>query len=196
MGSAAIVLPPAWHRELLPRDVVSYTLTVPWINREIRALRLSSRNKHSGDGLVESFVFFRKGNNFVLFLIFIYFLYYFFGCVGSQLLCASFSLHRAGFSLVVACGFSLFSLARCPGSRARGLCSLRHTGSLIEACELSCPEACGILVPRPGVEPESPALEGGFFTPGPPGKSQKRNNLSSFIFPLIYLKTLKKNTLT
>ena len=31
--------------------------------------------------------------------------------------------------------------------------------------------ACGILVPRPGIKPTFPALEGGFFTPGPPGKS-------------------------
>ena len=29
-----------------------------------------------------------------------------------------------------------------------------------------------ILVPRPGIKPTSPALEGGFLTPGPPGKSQ------------------------
>ena len=31
---------------------------------------------------------------------------------------------------------------------------------------------CGILVLRPGIEPTSPALEGGFLTTGPPGKSQ------------------------
>ena len=38
------------------------------------------------------------------------------------------------------------------------------------ASRLSCPEACGILVPRPGMEPTSPALEGGFLTTGPPEK--------------------------
>ena len=60
---------------------------------------------------------------------------------------------------------------------ARDLCcgmqdlSLWHTGSLVVAHGLSCPEACGILVPRPGIEPASPALEGGFLTTGPPGKS-------------------------
>ena len=37
---------------------------------------------------------------------------------------------------------------------------------------LSCPVACGILVPRSGIEPVSRALEGGFSTTGPPGKSQ------------------------
>ena len=35
----------------------------------------------------------------------------------------------------------------------------------------SCPEACGILVSWPGIKPESPALEDGFLTTGPPGKS-------------------------
>ena len=33
--------------------------------------------------------------------------------------------------------------------------------------------ACGILVPPPGIGPTSPALEGGFLTTGPPGKSQE-----------------------
>ena len=36
---------------------------------------------------------------------------------------------------------------------------------------LSCFEACGILVPQPGIEPVSPALPGRFLTTGPPGKS-------------------------
>ena len=39
------------------------------------------------------------------------------------------------------------------------------------ACGLSCPVACGIFVPRPGIELASPVLHGGFFTTGPPGKS-------------------------
>ena len=48
---------------------------------------------------------------------------------------------------------------------------LWHAGSVVVALGLSCPVACGILVPRPGIEPTSPALEGGFLTTGPPGKS-------------------------
>ena len=56
---------------------------------------------------------------------------------------------------------------------ALGLCSLWHAGSLVEARGLSCPKACGILVPQPGIEPTSPALEGRFFTTGLPGKSPK-----------------------
>ena len=36
-------------------------------------------------------------------------------------------------------------------------------GSVVAAHGLSCPAACGILVPRPGIEPASRVLEGGFF---------------------------------
>ena len=36
---------------------------------------------------------------------------------------------------------------------------------------LTCSAAREILGPRPGMEPTSPALEGGFLTTGPPGKS-------------------------
>ena len=35
----------------------------------------------------------------------------------------------------------------------------------------TCPAARGILVSRPEAEPVSPAVEGRFFTSGPPGKS-------------------------
>ena len=34
-----------------------------------------------------------------------------------------------------------------------------------------CATACGILVPRPEIEPMSPALQGGFLTTESPGKS-------------------------
>ena len=33
-------------------------------------------------------------------------------------------------------------------------------------------KGCGILVPRPGIEPAPPALEDEVLTTGPPGKSQ------------------------
>ena len=44
-------------------------------------------------------------------------------------------------------------------------------------CGLSCLVASGIFFPVPGIEPIKPmypALAGGFFTPGQPGKSQQR----------------------
>ena len=95
-----------------------------------------------------------------------------FRCVGSL-------LWRAGFSPVVAGGFSLSSCgALAPRRVGSVVCgtralSLRRVSSVDVARGLSCPAACGILVPRPGIEPVFPELEGGFFTTGPPGKSQK-----------------------
>ena len=53
--------------------------------------------------------------------------------------------------------------------------------SVVVAHGLSCPAACGILVPPPGIKPTSPALEG-FFTTGPLGQS-----LKFFLFFFIYL---------
>ena len=49
--------------------------------------------------------------------------------------------------------------------------SLPLMDSRVVASRLSCSEACGILVPRPGIEPSYPAWQGGFLTAGPPGKS-------------------------
>ena len=48
---------------------------------------------------------------------------------------------------------------------------LQRAGSIAEVRELGCPTACGILVPRTGIKPACLALEGGFLTPGAPGKS-------------------------
>ena len=45
------------------------------------------------------------------------------------------------------------------------------TGSLLRCVGLAAPECYEILVPDPGVEPESTALEGGFLTTGPLAKS-------------------------
>ena len=56
---------------------------------------------------------------------------------------------------------------------------------------LSCPEASGILVPRPGIKPESPALEGGFLTTEPPGKSLPLHFISIYYFVLTALSSLK-----
>ena len=98
-------------------------------------------------------------------------------CCGMQdlsLRCVGSSLWHTGFS---SCGAQAPERA-C--SRARGLCSLWHTGSLVEAHRLSCPMACGILVPQPGIEPASPALEGVFLTTGPPGKSPSRSFYVAF----------------
>ena len=41
-------------------------------------------------------------------------------------------------------------------------------GSAVAACRLSFSEVRGILVPQPGIEPTSAALQGGFLTAGAP----------------------------
>ena len=51
-----------------------------------------------------------------------------------------------------------------------GACGSVGTSSAM-VCGLSCLEECGILATQSGSEPTSPALEGGFLTTGPPGKS-------------------------
>jgi len=49
---------------------------------------------------------------------------------------------------------------------------LRSTqASVVAVSGLSCAMTCGILVPRPEIEPIFPALAGRFLTTGPPGKS-------------------------
>ena len=94
-----------------------------------------------------------------------------------SLWCAGSSLQHTGFSLVVACGFSLSSCgAQAPGHMGSVVCGmqslyLRRTSSVVVAHGLSCPVACGILIPWPGIEPTSPALQGRLFITGPPGKS-------------------------
>ena len=52
-----------------------------------------------------------------------------------------------------------------------GLSSCSAQSSLLVVHRLSGSIVCAILVPQPGIEPECPALEGGFLTTGPPGKS-------------------------
>jgi len=42
--------------------------------------------------------------------------------------------------------------------------------------------AHGMFVPRKGIKPKSPALEGGFFTTGPPGKYQKNMFYESWVW--------------
>ena len=49
--------------------------------------------------------------------------------------------------------------------------SLRPAGAVAAAYGLSCPTACGILVPRLEIEPVLPALQRVFLTTGPQGES-------------------------
>lgn len=47
----------------------------------------------------------------------------------------------------------------------------KRVHSVVRALRPCCPVACGVLVPRPVIEPESPAVGGGLLTSGPPGRS-------------------------
>ena len=49
--------------------------------------------------------------------------------------------------------------------------SFGRADPLIVTHRLSCPATCWILVPWPGIEPASLALQGRFLTTGPPGRS-------------------------
>ena len=67
----------------------------------------------------------------------------------------------------------------CHGARALGCMGPRSCGTGSQqlrlmgsgAHRLTCPAACGIHLPRPEIEPVSPALAGGVLTTGPPEKS-------------------------
>ena len=63
------------------------------------------------------------------------------------------------------------SVVACRLLSSCGVRAPEPSGSVAATRRLSCPVACGILVPWPGIKPVSPALEGRFLTTGPPGKS-------------------------
>ena len=86
---------------------------------------------------------------------YIFFHIYFVGRVGSSLHHAGSLLHHAGL-FVVACGLST------SGGQAL----------VTAARRLSCYGACGILIPRPGMDgTRVPGIAMRILKPGPPGKS-------------------------
>ena len=79
-----------------------------------------------------------------------------------------------GLSLVVSggyasCGAQVF---HCSGFSLQSMGSW-HLGSVVAVHSLSCPLACGILVPAPGIKPVYLGLGGGFLTTGPSGSPHK-----------------------
>ena len=117
-------------------------------------------------------------------------LFFFFGCVGSLVvargifLCHAQAL-RCGMwvlspvvawgsflSPVVARGSFLSPVVACGLLSSCGSWAPEHVGSVVVAHGLSCPTACEILVPQLGIKLASPAFQDGFYTTGPPGKSQ------------------------
>ena len=94
-----------------------------------------------------------------------------FGCIGS-LLCAG---SERGYSSLRCAGFSLqwLLLLQSTGSRPVGFssCGLRAPEHSLSSCGLVAPRHGMWDLPRPGTEPMSSALAGGFLTTVPPGKS-------------------------
>ena len=106
----------------------------------------------------DSLIFFL---NFGFIYLFFYFIY---GCVGSSFLCEGFlQLRQVGATL------------HC-GARASHYCSLSCCGA--QAPDAQAQQLCSRAqllrgmwdLPRPGLEPVSPALAGRFSTTAPPGK--------------------------
>ena len=88
------------------------------------------------------------------------FIYFIFGCVGSLLWCVGFSLRGP-------------LLLRSTGSRRRGFssCGSQALERRLSSCGAQAYLLRGMWdLPRPGLEPVSPALAGGFLTTVPPGK--------------------------
>ena len=105
------------------------------------------------------------------------FIYLIFGCVGSSLLRVGFLLLVAsgGYSSLRCVGFSLrwLLLLRSPGFRCTGFssCGTRALEHRLSSCGARAQLLRGMWdLPRPGIEPVSPALAGGFLTIAPPGK--------------------------
>ena len=79
----------------------------------------------------------------------------------------------------------LDSWLRLTGSTVWGLSSHGPSGfSWVAVRGLTCPTACGILLPWPGIQSETPALEDGFLTTGPPGES-----IEIVFFMLVYFRS-------
>ena len=111
----------------------------------------------------------------------------FLGHAGSSLQCVSFVLWQPVASLFAEHGLQSIQAQY-----------LWQVGSLA-GHGLSCTMACGILVPRPGIEPMSPVLENRFLTTGPPWKSHPPQFLKSRIRVITaenWIKTLEPTSRT
>ena len=104
-------------------------------------------------------------------------------CIGSLLLHAGFlQLWRAGATLHCGAWASHCRGFSCCGARALGVrvvvsthnfssCGSRVLERRLSSCGTRAYLLCGMWdLPRPGLEPVSPALAGGFLTTAPPGK--------------------------
>ena len=106
-----------------------------------------------------------------------------------------FHFHRFSFSRFWLCWVFLLgvgSLSHWTGFSCCGVWTLECAASVAAVCGFSCPMACTILVPRPGVEPTSSALGGGFLTTGPPGTHPLPTVFSTVVFFCLF--AIRKQT--
>ena len=93
-----------------------------------------------------------------------HFIYFIYGCVGSSLLCE-------GFLQLWQAGATLHRSARASHYRGLSCCGAQAPDAHVQQLWLTGPLLCGTWdLPRPGLEPVSPALAGRFSTTAPPGK--------------------------
>ena len=102
-----------------------------------------------------------------LILFYFYFYLFIFGCVGSSFLCEGFlQLRRAG--------ATLHRGARASHYRGLSVAEHRFQTHRLSSCGTRAQLLRGMWdLPRPGLEPASPALAGRFPTTAPPGKPLK-----------------------
>ena len=147
-----------------------------------------------------NFFFLKRQLYFILFIIFIsffFFFFFFFGCIGSLLLHSGFlQLQRAGATLRCGAQASHCSGFSCCGARALGMRASVVAGLGLSSCSTWALEhqgfsSCGTWaqllccmwdLPRPRVEPVSPALAGRFSTTVPPGKSHQMCKFLNLFF--------------
>ena len=100
-------------------------------------------------------------------------LLFIFGCVGSSLLHVGFlQLWRAGATLHCSVRASHCGGLSCCGAQALGAWASVVVAHRLSGCGTWAQLLHGMWdLPRPGIEPVSPALAGGFLTTAPPGKS-------------------------
>ena len=118
----------------------------------------------------------KSPSHFLFFNLFILFIYFWLHCVFVAAHRLSLVSVSGGYSLLWCAGFSLrwFLLLRSTGSRHVGFssCGLRALERRLSSCGARVQLLPGMWdLPRPGLEPMSPALAGGFLTTAPPGKS-------------------------
>ena len=95
-----------------------------------------------------------------------FFFFFFFGCVGSRICARAFSSCGERGPLFIAVRGPLTIVASLVAEHRLQMCRLSSCGSRAQLFR-------GMWdLPRPGLEPLSPALAGGFPTTAPPGKSQ------------------------